>query len=87
MHTCKWIQTYTSLCQRFQLLDTAATLQGAASDMCQSDLFTLVNCLKALSPDAVLPSWQQETMIRWPLFVLLEKNTQIRHRMRHCRAR
>lgn len=27
---------------------TAATLHGAASDMCQSDLFTLVNCLKAL---------------------------------------
>lgn len=43
------------------------------ADMCQSDLFTLVNCLKALPLDAVHPSWQQETMIRWSLFVLLEK--------------
>lgn len=62
-----------SPCQRFRLLDAVTTQQGAASDMCQSDLFTLVNCLKALPPDAALPSWQQETMIRWPLFVLLEK--------------
>lgn len=46
---------------------------GVASGMCQSDLFTLVNCLKALPLDAVHPPWQQETMIRWPLFVLLEK--------------
>lgn len=58
MHTCKCTQPYTSLCQRFQSLYTAV------SDMCQSDLFTLVNCLKALLLDAVHPSWQQETMIR-----------------------
>lgn len=79
---CKLLQTdpHTSSaclfqphCQRFESLGTAATLQGAASDMCQSDLFTLVNCLKALPLDAVHPSWQQETMIRWSLFVLLEK--------------
>lgn len=36
--------------------DTASTLRGAASDMCQSDLFTLVNCLKAPQLDAVHPS-------------------------------
>lgn len=72
-HTHTSLSTHPRVCQRFQSLDTAATLQGAASDMCQSDLFTLVNCLKALHLDAVHPSWQRETMIRWSLFALLEK--------------
>lgn len=53
--------------------NTASTLRGAASDMCQSDLFTLVNCLKALQLDAVHPSWQRESMIRCALFMLLQK--------------
>lgn len=48
-------------------------MHHAASDMCQSDLFTLVNCLKALQLDAVHPSWQRESMIRCALFMLLQK--------------